>query len=180
MMIITIAAINQIYFNNYSIKLYKAMKKLILVFGLIAGTFIAQDSSAQVNISVNLGSQPAWGPSGYQYAQNYYLPDIDVYYNVPQKQWSYQDGNRWVTARELPARYRNYDLYSGHKVVINEARPYLNHAKYRKQYASYKGRHDQVAIRDSRESNHRRNDRKEDRRDSRNDRDRWDGNRRRG
>ncbi|PKK35333.1 hypothetical protein BWI96_17545 [Siphonobacter sp. SORGH_AS_0500] len=159
------------------------MKKLILVFGLMAGAFLVQDSAAQVNVNVNLGSQPAWGPTGYSYAQSYYLPDIDVYYNIPQKQWTYQDGNRWVTAHTLPARYRAYDLYSGHKVVINEARPYLNHAKYRKQYAFYKGRHDQVAIRDGRDSKNRwddRKDRKEDRHDSRKDRDRWEGNRRRG
>lgn len=156
------------------------MKKLILVFGLIAGAFIAQDSSAQVKISVNVGSQPAWGPSGYTYAQNYYLPDLDAYYNVPQKQWIYQQGNRWVTANTLPARYRNYDLYSGHKVVINEARPYLNHSQYRKQYAYFKGRHDQVAIRDRKESTNRWNDRKDNRRDSRQEPDRWNGNRRRG
>ncbi len=156
------------------------MKKFILVFGLFAGAFVAQDSSAQVNISVNVGSQPAWGPAGYTYAQNYYLPDIDAYYNIPQKQWMYQQGNRWVTASTLPARYRNYDLYSGHKVVINEARPYLNHSKYRKQYAYFKGRHDQVAIRDHKESGNRWNDRKDNRRDSRQERERWDGNRRRG
>ncbi|MFT4030995.1 MAG: hypothetical protein QM669_01105 [Siphonobacter sp.] len=128
------------------------MKKLLVVLGLLAGTGVYQTSSAQLNVSVNISTQPIWGPTGYDYAQYYYLPDLDIYYDIPQKQWIYLNGRQWITASTLPPRYRNYDLYSAHKVVINESKPYLRNNRYRKQYAQFKGRHDQVAIRDSRES----------------------------
>jgi hypothetical protein len=52
----------------------------------------------------------------------------------------------------LPSRYRGFDLYNSYKVVVNEPAPYRNHNKYRDQYSSFKGRHGQEPIRDSRDS----------------------------
>ena len=124
--------------------------KFLLFFLLLSGTAL-NTTQAQFRINVNIGSQPVWGPVGYDHVENYYLPDIESYYNVPTRQYTYFDNGRWVTAVSLPPRYRNYDLYSGYKVVINEQRPYLNNDVYRTKYGSYKNRHDQVVIRDSRE-----------------------------
>ena len=128
------------------------MRKLVLILGLLVGTGLYQSSHAQVNVSMNIGNQPLWGPTGYNYVNYYYLPDLDIYYNVPQQQWVYFDGGRWITTSVLPPRYNSYDLYRMHKVVINDNQPYLRNAVYRKQYASFKGRFDQQAIRDSRDS----------------------------
>lgn len=61
----------------------------------------------------------------------YYLPDIQAYYYVPQRQFIYQEGGRWVFAASLPDRCRSYDLYRGYKVVVNEPRPYLRNDVYR-------------------------------------------------
>lgn len=123
---------------------------------LIAGILIAFATpiKAQVSFSfgININSQPAWGPTGYDEVQYYYLPDIDAYYYVPQHRFIYQIRGRWITSSNLPARYRNYDLYSGHKIVINENRPYLRDKVYREKYSSYKNRHDQQPIRDSHDS----------------------------
>ena len=126
------------------------MKKILLVAAIFSGLLLASPAKSQVSISVNIGSQPNWGPAGYDYASYYYLPDIDVYYNIPQRQFVYFQGNRWNSAPTLPSCYGNYDLYSGYKVVINEPRPYLRADEYRRMYAPYKYRHDQVVIRDSR------------------------------
>ena len=119
---------------------------------MIAG-FIYNNASAQVrvNVNLNIGSQPAWGPTGYDYVDYYYMPDIDVYYNVPQRQYVYLDGGRWLFAASLPARYRNYDIYRGYKVVVNEPRPYLRAPYYRDRYAGYRGCYGkQTIIRDNR------------------------------
>jgi len=70
----------------------------------------------------------------------------------PQHRFYYNEGGRWVGRSSLPARYRNYDLYNSHKVVVNEREPWRNHETYRGQYASFKGRHDQKPIRDSKDS----------------------------
>lgn len=122
----------------------------ILLTGTIA--FRKADAQVRVNVNVNIGSQPVWGPVGYDYAEYYYMPDIEAYYYVPSRQFIYLDGPRWVWARSLPPRYRGYDIYHGYKVVINEPRPYLHHNDYKVRYAGYRNRHDQVIIRDSRDA----------------------------
>lgn len=105
-------------------------------------------ASAQVDVHVNIGLQPAWGPAGYDYAEYYYIPDIDAYYDVSARQYVYFDNNVWVTRPYLPPQYRGYDLYRGYKVVINEPRPWMHHDRYRGQYAQYRGHYGQRIIRD--------------------------------
>jgi hypothetical protein len=120
-----------------------------LMLWSISGTLNAQ---IHINANLNLGSQPVWGPTGYDHAENYYLPDIDVYYNVPTHRYYYNENGRWIYGSNLPSRYRNYDLYNSHKVVINERNPWKNNDRHRTQYASFKGQHDQSPIRDSHDS----------------------------
>jgi len=121
-------------------------------FVLIVTLFLANISNAQIDVNINLGSQPVWGPTGYDYVEYYYLPDIEAYYNVPQQRYYYYEKGNWIYKSSLPSRYSNYDFYNSYKVVINEREPWRNHKNYKKKYYSYKGRHDQQLIRDSRES----------------------------
>jgi hypothetical protein len=124
------------------------------VFILIAVLLVSATVHAQVSVGldINIGSQPVWGPTGFDHVDYYYMPDIETYYNVPRHMFYYNEGGRWVGRSRLPSRYRNYDLYNSYKVVVNEKDPYRNHARYRDQYSSYRGRHDQQPIRDSRDS----------------------------
>lgn len=110
---------------------------MILLMLLIGGLTTVQKAGAQINI--NLGLQPAWGPAGYQYVDYYYLPDIETYYYVPSKQFIYLNNGKWIYSAGLPSRYRTYNLYNGYKVVVNEPKPYLQHATYKVKYAKYKG-----------------------------------------
>ena len=122
-------------------------------FFIIAAVILSSTVYAQVrvNIDFNIDRQPIWGPTGYDHVEYYYLPDIDSYYNVPQHKFYYNEGGRWISGSNLPSRYHGFDLYNSYKVVVNERAPYRNDATYREKYASFKGRHDQQAIRDSRE-----------------------------
>jgi len=122
-------------------------KHILLVFALLVTC--TSGLKAQVSINVNIGTQPVWGPVGYDYVDYYYMPDIETYYSVPTHQYTYFDGGRWITVRSLPPRYANFDLYHAHKVVINERSPWMHHDRYRTEYVRYKGKHDQVIIRDS-------------------------------
>lgn len=131
------------------------MKKILLItcILLMGGFFYGNRAHAQVKVSVNLniGNQPVWGPVGYDYAQYYYLPDVDAYYDIPRHQYVYQNGGRWVYAASLPGRY-NYDPYRSYKVVVNEPNPYLHDDVYRSKYGKYKGQYNQQQIiRDSRD-----------------------------
>lgn len=130
------------------------MKKTILAAVLLMSGFAFQTASAQVKfgLSVNIGTQPAWGPVGYDHVEYYYLPDIDAFYHVPKRQYIYMDRGRWVFRTFLPTRFNHYNINTGYKVVINEPTPYRNAGAYRSQYSGYRGRHDQEIIRNSRDS----------------------------
>jgi len=126
------------------------MKKIVLLGSLIVGSLMVKTADAQVSVNVNIGTQPAWGPYGYDYAEYYYMPDIEAYYWVPRRQFVYFDAGNWVFSASLPNRCRNYDLYSGYKVVINEPRPWMRFNDHRSRYAPFCHRHDQIIIRDGR------------------------------
>ncbi|MBD8390119.1 hypothetical protein [Dysgonomonas sp. BGC7] len=129
------------------------MKKFIVAFALLIGaTSLYNTVEAQsVNISVNIGRQPAWGPVGYDYVNYYYFPDIDCYYDVNIGMFYYYDRGRWMSARYLPYGYRNYDLYGLYKVVLNVHEPWRYHRTHYRDYARYRGYRNQVVIRDSRD-----------------------------
>ncbi|MCX6150334.1 MAG: hypothetical protein NTX22_07435 [Ignavibacteriales bacterium] len=124
----------------------------ILILGILIVFAVPLKAQVSFNLGFNLGIQPAWGPTGYDYVEYYYLPDIEVYYNVPQHRYYYNDGGRWINRSSLPSRFRSYDYYNSYKVVVNEREPWRNHDNYREKYSSFKGRHDQQPIRDSRDS----------------------------
>lgn len=131
------------------------MKRIVrlMTTGMVLIGAMAFSSQAQVNVNINIGAQPSWGPAGYDVVEYYYLPDIEAYYYVPRQQFIYLSNGNWVFAARLPARYRHYDLYSGYKVVINEPRPYLHYSSHRVQYARYCGwRGKQIVIRDCRDA----------------------------
>ena len=130
------------------------MKRVCLFLLMVTGFSLASFySSAQVSVSVNIGTQPQWGPVGYDRADYYYLPDVEAYYYVPRQQFIYLDAGRWVFAASLPGRYRGYDLYGGYKVVINEPRPYDHFYDHRSRYSRYRGYDGhQECIRDYRRS----------------------------
>jgi hypothetical protein len=129
------------------------MRYIFVIFVALFIWSASNTSNAQVRfgINYNLDNQPAWGPTGYDYVENYYLPDLDVYYNVPQHRYYYNERGRWVSSSYLPYRYRGYDLYNSYKVVVNDREPWQNNEKYRNEYSGYRGQHDQVAIRNSRD-----------------------------
>jgi len=130
------------------------MKKLVLFAAvLMVSLFGVDHAKAQLSLNINIGSQPVWGPTGYDHVDYYYFPDIDAYYYVPSAQYIYLNGGRWIWANNLPAQYGNFDLYRSYKVVVNKPNPYLQNNFYVTRYSRYKnygGR--QAVIRDSREA----------------------------
>lgn len=126
------------------------MKKLIIALSLFFAMGIANPATAQnVNINVNVDKQPAWGPSGYDYAGFYYFPDINVYFDVNNSVFHYLSNSRWISNQYLPSRYSKHDLYSMYKVVMNDKQPWLKNKSHKKSYYSYKGNKTQQAIRNS-------------------------------
>ena len=112
---------------------------LAIVLGFAGSVGTAQ---AQISVHFNIGTPPSWGPTGYSDARFYYLPDVQAYYDVPSSMFIYFEGGSWVRRSYLPNQYRNYDLYHGYKVVLNDYHgntPYTNFNMHRSMYA--KGYH---------------------------------------
>ncbi len=133
------------------------MKKIIFTAAVLIACISFKSANAQLHISlgVNINAQPEWGPTGYDHADYYYMPDIGVYYDVPAHQYVYLSGNVWVRRSSLPYQYHDYDLYHGYKVVVNQPRPWRHDGDFRNRYAVYRGRHDQEVIRDSHDDRYR-------------------------
>ena len=131
------------------------MRKIFLPL-LITGilfVFVAPiKAQLTLTLSNNIDTQPIWGPVGYDEVQYYYFPDINSYYNVSEKRFHFYDEGKWTNGSSLPLRYNNFDLYKSYKVVINEHEPWKKHNVHKKKYSSFKGRHDQIVIRDSRDT----------------------------
>jgi hypothetical protein len=113
----------------------------LLVFGMML--MLASSAQSQLSVNVHIGTPPAWGPSGYNDVRYYYLPDVEAYYDVQTSMFIYISGNRWIHRSYLPTRYRNYDLYHGYKVVMNDYRgnsPYSHFRQHKMKYAKgYRG-----------------------------------------
>ena len=120
------------------------MKTLKLIIAGIILLASANTMQAQVSVNVNIGSPPAWGPAGYSAVDYYYLPDIQAYYDIRVTQFIYFGGGKWIRSRNLPNQHRNYNLYNGYKVVLNDyhgSRPYSNFKTHKvKYYKGYKGK----------------------------------------
>jgi len=111
----------------------------LVVIGMML--FFSNGTKAQVSVNVNIGSPPMWGPVGYTEVRYYYLPDVEAYYDVHSSMFIYFGDGAWIHRAYLPTYYRNYDLYAGYKVVINDYRgnaPYTffntHKVKYKKGY----------------------------------------------
>ena len=133
------------------------MKKLILSAVILISCLTFKNANAQLHFSVgvNIGAQPEWGPVGYDHADYYYMPDIGAYYDINAHQYIYQENNVWVHRGYLPDRYHNYDMYHGYKVVINNRpNPWMHDGYYHNHYAGFRGRRDQVVIRDSHDNHY--------------------------
>ncbi len=116
----------------------KTLKIFLAGFAMV----LSSQLQAQVSVSVNIGGRPDWGPVAYTEANYYYLPDVEAYYDVRASNFIYISNGNWITARRLPARYRNYDLYAGPKVVLTDYRgnrPYTHFKTHRVKY--YRGYH---------------------------------------
>jgi hypothetical protein len=123
------------------------MKKLNL---FILGTlfFVFNVSHAQIDININLGKPPVWGPV-VTTEEYYYLPDINSYYDIRQSEFIYLTNGAWIRNKSLPRRYRSYDLNSGYVVVLNDyhgRNPYKNFKNHKLKYYREKTNNNKIEV----------------------------------
>ena len=129
------------------------MRKIFVIIFALFLSCVFSASYAQLHVSVNFNffTQPAWGPTGYDYVDYYYIPAIDVYYSVPLQCFYYENRGHWVHSEYLPERYHDFDLYRSYKVVVNERDPWRRDKYYKDKFYRFRDRHNQAVIRDSKD-----------------------------
>jgi hypothetical protein len=118
----------------------KVFKRILIGLLFLTVSF----SYGQVSVNVNIGTPPAWGPTGYSDVRYYYLPALEMYYDINTANYIYNNNGRWLRTKSIPRDYRNYDLYSTYKVVLSDYRgntPYDNYKTHKIKYGKgYKGK----------------------------------------
>jgi len=112
------------------------MKKIKLLISALL-LVIAGTMQSQVVVTATVGNPPPWGPAEGVGVRYYYIPDIQAYYDVSSSMYIYNSNGRWIHSANLPRAHRDYDLYSGHKVLLKDyhgERPYDNYKDHQKNY----------------------------------------------
>lgn len=82
---------------------------------------------------------PQWAPPYYSGARYYYLPDLELYYDLGSREYIYLMDGRWNFSPYVPAMYRDYDLDNCFCIVmnVNVYKPWLHHQYYVSHYPRY-------------------------------------------
>jgi len=91
--------------------------------------------------TVSTGSyeNPQWAPPYYSGARYYYLPDLELYYDLGTREYIYLMDGQWDFSPYLPTMYRDYDLSNSFCVVldVNVYKPWLHYQYYISHYPRY-------------------------------------------
>jgi hypothetical protein len=132
-----------IFSDNQNFIDMKNMKFLLTAISFIAfGAAQAQVEKTTSTTTTTTTSLPDWGVAGSENARYYYIPDMESYYDIGSKTFVYMDANgQWAKSTEVPAAYKDVDLYDSYKVVLNDdTDPFANYDKLKVKYAKgYKG-----------------------------------------
>ena len=106
---------------------------------IVVGLLFFTSSNAQIAVNVNLGTPPAWAPADRVQTEYYYLPEINTYYDVPERRFIYIRNGGWVRSATLPANYRNYNLNKGKVIYLTDYRgrtPYIYNKNHKVKYVT--------------------------------------------
>jgi hypothetical protein len=112
------------------------MKKLQLILGAFVILFTMQ-SSAQVSVSLNIGTRPTWCGNYYDDRVQYvYLPELECYYDNFAEVYVYYGPSGWCRSSYLPDYCHGYDIHRAPRVVIDYrgASPWTHFDYHRNHY----------------------------------------------
>ena len=84
-------------------------------------------------------TNPSWAPPYAGGVRYYYLPDIEVYYDLSDQEFIYLDNGQWLFSPVLPSMYSGFDLYNGFVIALNldVFQPWMHHQYYVSHYPRY-------------------------------------------
>lgn len=120
----------------------KRLKKaaLLITALIIVSFFSACDTYSYVTPSTDATyTNPDWAPPYSSGVRYYYLPDIETYYDLSNREFVYLDDGQWLYSQSLPSQYDDYDLSSGFVVALNNTtyQPWMHYHYYVSHYPRY-------------------------------------------
>ena len=82
---------------------------------------------------------PQWGPSYYDGTRYYYLPDIETYYDIYNREFIYLNRAQWIYSPYLPSIYPDFNLNNSFIVIVNSNmyQPWMHHQYYVSHFPRY-------------------------------------------
>jgi hypothetical protein len=82
---------------------------------------------------------PQWGPSYYSGTRYYYLPDIETYYDIYNREFIYLNRAQWIYSSYLPSFYPDFNLNNSFVVLVNSNiyQPWMHHQYYVSHFPRY-------------------------------------------
>ncbi len=109
---------------------------LFCLSGCTTSDTVSEEAEPNVNVVV-----PAWAPpyDDIQLVRYYYMPDIEVFYDVWNQEFVYLQDGTWMFTTSLPPLYAGFDPYDAYVVVLNERvyEPWMHFHYYVSHYPRY-------------------------------------------
>lgn len=82
---------------------------------------------------------PHWGPSYYEGTRYYYLPDIECYYDIYNREFIFLNYAQWIYSPYIPSIYQDFDLNNSFIVIVNSNiyQPWMHHQYYVSHFPRY-------------------------------------------
>jgi hypothetical protein len=112
--------------------------KLVTVFIALLPLFNSCKTPSYISTGVHYAN-PLWAPSYFNGVRYYYLPDIEVYYDLSEQEFVYLDNGQWLFSPVLPPVFSSYDLYNGFVISLNLSvyQPWMHHQYYVSHYPRF-------------------------------------------
>ncbi|MEI7676972.1 MAG: hypothetical protein WCJ03_09345, partial [Bacteroidales bacterium] len=112
---------------------------IIPMFLLILSGCAMPLESASNRQSVVVYENPAWAPAYHPGVRYYYFPDLEMYYDLSNRDFIYLSDGQWLFSNTLPPFYADYNLYNGFVVSLNVRvfQPWRHHQYYVSNYPRY-------------------------------------------
>lgn len=149
----SIHSISNLNFMKTQVLKFNCAVKSLLFFqvgGLIIILFMLQGCFGTVYVpaSTEVRTEPAppppppvWAPAydDVQHVRYYYVPDLEIYYDVWNREYVYLDNGHWVFTAFLPHAYDIYDINNEFVVVLDYKvyEPWRKHQLYISHYPRY-------------------------------------------
>lgn len=118
-------------------------KKLLLLIALptvLLLGFSGCDTLSMTSVSAQVRyDNPRWAPPYYEGVRYYYIPDIEIYFDLSRHEFIYLQDGRWFSSPYLPQFYAGFDLDNCFSIAlsINVFKPWMHHQYYISHYPRY-------------------------------------------